>query len=61
MKWFVRMWEVPHNKRKLLGRDPHPQEIFFYQDHSCDNEVDGETILGAVQVSQHGMVVGFKL
>uniref|UniRef100_A0A672K1L2 Origin recognition complex subunit 1 n=1 Tax=Sinocyclocheilus grahami TaxID=75366 RepID=A0A672K1L2_SINGR len=51
VQWFVRMCEVPHNKRKLLGRDPHPQEIFFYQDRSCDNEVDGETILGAVQVS----------
>uniref|UniRef100_A0A8C1V281 Origin recognition complex subunit 1 n=1 Tax=Cyprinus carpio TaxID=7962 RepID=A0A8C1V281_CYPCA len=50
LQWFVRMCEVPQNKRKLLGRDPHPQEIFFYQDHSCDNEVDGETILGAVQI-----------
>ncbi|XP_026069302.1 origin recognition complex subunit 1-like isoform X3 [Carassius auratus] len=50
LQWFVRMCEVPHNKRKLLGRDPHPQEIFFYQDRSCDNEVDGETILGAVQI-----------
>uniref|UniRef100_A0A672K1J1 Origin recognition complex subunit 1 n=1 Tax=Sinocyclocheilus grahami TaxID=75366 RepID=A0A672K1J1_SINGR len=50
VQWFVRMCEVPHNKRKLLGRDPHPQEIFFYQDRSCDNEVDGETILGAVQI-----------
>uniref|UniRef100_A0A673MBY2 Origin recognition complex subunit 1 n=1 Tax=Sinocyclocheilus rhinocerous TaxID=307959 RepID=A0A673MBY2_9TELE len=51
VQWFVRMCEVPQNKRKLLGRDPHPQEIFLYQDRSCDNEVDGETILGAVQVS----------
>uniref|UniRef100_A0A672N0C9 Origin recognition complex subunit 1 n=1 Tax=Sinocyclocheilus grahami TaxID=75366 RepID=A0A672N0C9_SINGR len=50
VQWFVRMCEVPQNKRKLLGRDPHPQEIFFYQDHSCDDEVDGETILGAVQI-----------
>ncbi|KTF99359.1 hypothetical protein cypCar_00009414 [Cyprinus carpio] len=50
LQWFVRMCEVPQNKRKLLGRDPHPQEIFFYQDRSCDNEVDGETILGAVQI-----------
>uniref|UniRef100_A0A8C2JYY5 Origin recognition complex subunit 1 n=1 Tax=Cyprinus carpio TaxID=7962 RepID=A0A8C2JYY5_CYPCA len=50
LQWFVRMCEVPQSKRKLLGRDPHPQEIFFYQDRSCDNEVDGETILGAVQV-----------
>uniref|UniRef100_A0A8C0YA24 Origin recognition complex subunit 1 n=2 Tax=Cyprinus carpio TaxID=7962 RepID=A0A8C0YA24_CYPCA len=51
VQWFVRMCEVPQNKRKLLGRDPHPQEIFFYQDRSCDNEVDGETILGAVQTA----------
>ncbi|XP_051753962.1 origin recognition complex subunit 1 [Ctenopharyngodon idella] len=50
VQWFVRMCEVPQNKRKLLGRDPHPQEIFFYQDRSCDNEVDGETILAAVQI-----------
>uniref|UniRef100_A0A8C2JYL9 Origin recognition complex subunit 1 n=1 Tax=Cyprinus carpio TaxID=7962 RepID=A0A8C2JYL9_CYPCA len=50
LQWFVRMCEVPQSKRKLLGRDPHPQEIFFYQDRSCDNEVDGETILGAVQI-----------
>uniref|UniRef100_A0A671T0A2 Origin recognition complex subunit 1 n=1 Tax=Sinocyclocheilus anshuiensis TaxID=1608454 RepID=A0A671T0A2_9TELE len=50
VQWFVRTCEVPQNKRKLLGRHPHPQEIFFYQDCSCDNEVDGETILGAVQI-----------
>lgn len=50
VQWFVRMCEVPQTKRKLLGRDPHPQEIFFYQDQSCDNEVDGETILSAVQI-----------
>ncbi|XP_050967475.1 origin recognition complex subunit 1 isoform X2 [Labeo rohita] len=50
VQWFVRMCEVPQNKRKLLGREAHPQEIFFYQDRSCDNEVDGETILGAVQI-----------
>ncbi|XP_043098718.1 origin recognition complex subunit 1 isoform X2 [Puntigrus tetrazona] len=50
VQWFVRMCEVPQNKRKLLGREPHPQEIFFYRDRSCDNEVDGETILGAVQI-----------
>ncbi|XP_072539134.1 origin recognition complex subunit 1 [Salminus brasiliensis] len=52
VQWFVRMCEVPHNKRKLLGRDPHPQEVFYYQDSSCDNEVDAETIMGAVQVKQ---------
>ncbi|KAM9483331.1 origin recognition complex subunit 1 [Clarias gariepinus] len=50
VQWFVRMCEIPQNKRKLLGRDPHPQEVFYYQDRSCDNEVDAETILGAVQI-----------
>uniref|UniRef100_A0A4W4F0A6 Origin recognition complex subunit 1 n=1 Tax=Electrophorus electricus TaxID=8005 RepID=A0A4W4F0A6_ELEEL len=48
--WFVRMHEIAQNKRKLLGRDPHPQEVFYYQDGSCDCEVNVETILGAVQV-----------
>lgn len=50
VQWFVRMYEVPQYKRKLLGRDPHPQEVFFYQDSSCDNEVDGESILAPVQI-----------
>uniref|UniRef100_A0A9J7Z0V7 Origin recognition complex subunit 1 n=1 Tax=Cyprinus carpio carpio TaxID=630221 RepID=A0A9J7Z0V7_CYPCA len=61
LQWFVRMCEVPQNKRKLLGRDPHPQEIFFYQDRSCDNEVDGETILGAVQVGISRDILFVKL
>lgn len=52
VKWFVRVCEIPSNKIGLLGRDPHPQEVFYYQDSSCDNEVDAETILGAVQVTQ---------
>ncbi|GAA6086169.1 origin recognition complex subunit 1 isoform X1 [Tachysurus ichikawai] len=50
VQWFVRMCEIPQNKRKLLGRDAHPQEIFYYQDRSCDNEVDAQTILGTVQI-----------
>ncbi|KAB5584357.1 hypothetical protein PHYPO_G00106510 [Pangasianodon hypophthalmus] len=50
VQWFVRMCEIPQNKRKLLGRDPHPQEIFYYQDRSCENEVDAQTILATVQV-----------
>ncbi|KAL7832677.1 hypothetical protein SRHO_G00296950 [Serrasalmus rhombeus] len=50
VQWFVRMCEIHQNKRKLLGRSPHPQEVFYYQDRSCDNEVDAETILGSVQV-----------
>ncbi|XP_076870957.1 origin recognition complex subunit 1 isoform X2 [Brachyhypopomus gauderio] len=50
VRWFVRLHEIPQNKRKLLGRDPHPQEVFYYQDGSCDSELEAETILGAVQV-----------
>lgn len=51
MQWYVRYCEVPQNKRKLLGRQPYPQEIFYYDDSSCDREVDAETILGTVEVS----------
>ncbi|XP_058259215.1 origin recognition complex subunit 1 isoform X2 [Hemibagrus wyckioides] len=50
VQWFVRMCEIPQSKRKLLGRDAHPQEIFYYKDRSCDNEVDAQTILGTVQI-----------
>uniref|UniRef100_A0A8C7ZG42 Origin recognition complex subunit 1 n=1 Tax=Oryzias sinensis TaxID=183150 RepID=A0A8C7ZG42_9TELE len=50
VQWFVRLSEVPHSKRTLLGREPHPKEIFFYQGPSCENEVDAESILRAVQV-----------
>ncbi|XP_030647812.1 origin recognition complex subunit 1 [Chanos chanos] len=50
VQWFVRMCEIPPMKRKLLGREPHPQEVFFYQDRSCDSEVDVESILGTVQM-----------
>ncbi|XP_066521037.1 origin recognition complex subunit 1 isoform X2 [Hoplias malabaricus] len=52
VQWFARLSEIPQAKKKLLGRDPHPQEIFYYQDCSCDNEVNAETILGTVQVKQ---------
>uniref|UniRef100_A0A3Q3MCS1 Origin recognition complex subunit 1 n=1 Tax=Mastacembelus armatus TaxID=205130 RepID=A0A3Q3MCS1_9TELE len=50
VQWFVRVSEVPPNKLKLLGREPHPQEIFYYQGRSCDDEVDVESILRPVQV-----------
>ncbi|XP_063057313.1 origin recognition complex subunit 1 isoform X2 [Engraulis encrasicolus] len=50
VQWYVRYCEVPQNKRKLLGRQPYPQEIFYYDDSSCDREVDAETILGTVEV-----------
>uniref|UniRef100_A0A3P8Z012 Origin recognition complex subunit 1 n=1 Tax=Esox lucius TaxID=8010 RepID=A0A3P8Z012_ESOLU len=50
VQWFVRVCEVPHNKKKLLGRSPHPQEVFYYLGHTCDNEIDAESILNTVQV-----------
>ncbi|KAM8875341.1 origin recognition complex subunit 1 [Spinachia spinachia] len=51
VQWFVRLFEVPMSKLKLLGREPHPQEIFYYQGRSCDDEVDAESILKPVQVT----------
>ncbi|CAK6977710.1 origin recognition complex subunit 1 [Scomber scombrus] len=50
VQWFCRVSEVPQSKLKLLGREPHPQEIFYYQARSCDEEVDAESILRPVQV-----------
>ncbi|KAG7217549.1 hypothetical protein INR49_021385 [Caranx melampygus] len=50
VQWFVRVSEVPPNKLTLLGRDPHPKEIFYYQGRSCDDEVNAESILRPVQV-----------
>ncbi|XP_076015516.1 origin recognition complex subunit 1 [Genypterus blacodes] len=50
VQWFARVSEVPLSKLKLLGRDPHPQEIFYYEGQSCDNEVDVESIISTVQV-----------
>ncbi|MEQ2313158.1 hypothetical protein AMECASPLE_038746, partial [Ameca splendens] len=49
VQWFVRVSEVPPSKLKLLGRDPHPQEIFFYEGRNCDDEVDAQSILRPVQ------------
>ncbi|XP_069837715.1 origin recognition complex subunit 1 [Dendropsophus ebraccatus] len=50
VQWFLRYEEVPYRKRKLLGRDPHPQEIFLYDVRTCENDIDAETIIGTVQV-----------
>ncbi|XP_063794955.1 origin recognition complex subunit 1 isoform X2 [Pseudophryne corroboree] len=52
VEWFLRYEEVPLRKRKLLGRDPHPQEIFVYNVPTCENDIDAETIIGTVQISQ---------
>ncbi|XP_026202225.1 origin recognition complex subunit 1 isoform X2 [Anabas testudineus] len=50
VQWFVRVSEVPVSKLKLLGREPHRQEIFYYQSRSCDDEVNAESIIRPVQV-----------
>ncbi|KAM8745451.1 origin recognition complex subunit 1 [Acanthopagrus schlegelii] len=50
VQWFARVSEVPLSKLKLLGREPHPQEIFYYEGRSCDDEVNAESILRPVQV-----------
>uniref|UniRef100_A0A3Q3F5J8 Origin recognition complex subunit 1 n=1 Tax=Kryptolebias marmoratus TaxID=37003 RepID=A0A3Q3F5J8_KRYMA len=50
VQWYVRVSEVPPSKLKLLGRDPHPREIFFYQGGNCDDEVNAESIIRPVQV-----------
>ncbi|XP_073449629.1 origin recognition complex subunit 1 isoform X2 [Aquarana catesbeiana] len=52
VQWFLRYEEVPYKKRKLLGREPHPQEIFLYDSSTCDNDIDAETIIGTVLISQ---------
>lgn len=50
VQWFVRVSEIPAGKLKLLGRQPHPQEIFYYECCNCDDEVDVGSILRPVQV-----------
>lgn len=50
VQWYVRVSEVPPSKLKLLGRESHPQEIFYYQGRGCDDEVDADSILRSVQV-----------
>uniref|UniRef100_A0A8C7KCA1 Origin recognition complex subunit 1 n=1 Tax=Oncorhynchus kisutch TaxID=8019 RepID=A0A8C7KCA1_ONCKI len=52
VQWFLRLSEVPQNKKLLLGRSPHPQEIFYYLGRACDNEINAESILGTVHVRQ---------
>ncbi|KAE8610209.1 hypothetical protein XENTR_v10012047 [Xenopus tropicalis] len=52
VQWFLRYEEVPYRKRALLGREPHQQEIFLYDVPSCENDIDAETIIGRVEVTQ---------
>lgn len=59
VQWFVRVSEVPLSKLKLLGREPHPQEIFYYQGHNCDDEVDVGSILRPVQVMDEELPQSF--
>ncbi|XP_077439321.1 origin recognition complex subunit 1 isoform X2 [Vanacampus margaritifer] len=57
--WFVRVSEVPVSKLPLLGREPHPQEIFYYQGRGCNEEVNAESILRPVQVKHLDGLVPF--
>ncbi|XP_072295229.1 origin recognition complex subunit 1 [Eucyclogobius newberryi] len=50
VQWFVRVSEIPLNKLKLLCREPHPNEVFYYEGANCDNEVNAESILRPAQV-----------
>ncbi|KAG8436901.1 hypothetical protein GDO86_007840 [Hymenochirus boettgeri] len=52
VQWYLRYEEVPCKKRVLLGREPHPQEIFLYDVSSCENDIDAETIIGKIKVKQ---------
>ncbi|XP_055021289.1 origin recognition complex subunit 1 isoform X1 [Boleophthalmus pectinirostris] len=52
VQWFVRVSEIPLNKLKLLGREPHPNEVFYYEGTNCDNEVSAESILRLAKVVQ---------
>ncbi|OCT85017.1 hypothetical protein XELAEV_18023178mg [Xenopus laevis] len=52
VQWFLRYEEVPYKKRALLGREPHQEEIFLYDVPSCENDIDAETIIGSVKVTQ---------
>ncbi|XP_075901279.1 origin recognition complex subunit 1 isoform X1 [Nelusetta ayraudi] len=54
VQWFVRQCEIPADRLQLLGRQPHPQEVFYYQGHNCDDEVDVSSILCPVQVTHLG-------
>ncbi|XP_068175922.1 origin recognition complex subunit 1 isoform X2 [Antennarius striatus] len=59
VQWFIRVSEVPVGKLMLLGREPHPQEIFFYQGRSCEDEIDAKSILRPVEVRHVGGTAPF--
>uniref|UniRef100_A0A667YXI4 Origin recognition complex subunit 1 n=1 Tax=Myripristis murdjan TaxID=586833 RepID=A0A667YXI4_9TELE len=54
VQWYVRVSEIPTGKISLLGREPHPQEVFYYESRSCVDEVDAESIISTVQVKLRG-------
>ncbi|KAF7648089.1 hypothetical protein LDENG_00162130 [Lucifuga dentata] len=59
VRWFVRVSEVPLSKLKLLQRAPHPQEIFYFEGRSYEDEVDVESILSTVQVKHLAAAAAF--
>lgn len=50
VQWFIRFCEVPICKQHLLDRKPDTQEIFWYDNPTCDNNISVETIIGCVRV-----------
>ncbi|XP_056132767.1 origin recognition complex subunit 1 [Lampris incognitus] len=59
IQWFVQRSEVPPNKLKLLGRALHPQEIFYYEGRSCNDEINVDSIISTVQVKHLPEVAPF--
>ncbi|XP_010845481.1 PREDICTED: origin recognition complex subunit 1 isoform X1 [Bison bison bison] len=50
VQWFIRFCEVPVCKQHLLGRKPGTQEIFWYDNPTCNSNISVETIIGCVRV-----------
>uniref|UniRef100_A0A140T8C7 Origin recognition complex subunit 1 n=1 Tax=Bos taurus TaxID=9913 RepID=A0A140T8C7_BOVIN len=50
VQWFIRFCEVPVCKQHLLGRKPGTQEIFWYDNPTCNSNISVETIIGSVRV-----------
>uniref|UniRef100_A0A087XFW6 Origin recognition complex subunit 1 n=1 Tax=Poecilia formosa TaxID=48698 RepID=A0A087XFW6_POEFO len=61
VQWFVRVSEVPPSKLQLLGRVPHPQEVFLYEGRSCEDEVNAESVLRPVQVRHLDVAAPFPV
>uniref|UniRef100_UPI00398F11C1 origin recognition complex subunit 1 isoform X2 n=1 Tax=Pristiophorus japonicus TaxID=55135 RepID=UPI00398F11C1 len=52
VQWYSRFEEIPKIKQKLLGREPHPKEIFLYTVPDCDDCISVESLLKVVKVFQ---------